>query len=308
MPDRILDFSEEAAHLSVRLANLVIRRAEKEELSLPLAEIGVVVASHPAITLTQAVLAGLCSAGGAFLTCDEKRLPVGLMLPLQGHFTQTERISIQVNAKLPVRKRIWRQIVCTKVLAQASVLDVEHGHDLGLAAIAKRVRSGDPDNVEAQAARRYWSAVFGDDSFRRDRDAADVNRVLNYGYAVLRAMTGRAVCAAGLHPSIGLHHHNRYSQFTLADDLMEPFRVVVDRAAIEISKTWGPNAELDRVVKAHLLESLNSRYWLHDEQRSLFEILARAANSLVEVFAGRADKLVLPRFPAFFPDAKEHQE
>lgn len=306
MPDRILDFSDEAAHLSVRLANLVIRRPDKPEIALPLSEIGVVVASHPQISITQAVLAGLCGAGGAYLTCDEKRLPVGLMLPLRAHFTQTERIARQMAAKLPLRKRLWRQIVQTKIQAQASVLVLEGGKDMGLMAMANRVRSGDPDNIEAQAARRYWSAVFGDEDFRRDRAAEDVNRVLNYGYAVLRAMTGRAVCAVGLHPSIGLHHHNRYSQFTLADDIMEPFRVVVDRAAIEIGRTWGPDAALDKMVKGHIIETLNSRYRLQGEQRSLFDILARTASSLVAALGGEIQALTLPKFPDFFPDVQGH--
>ncbi len=303
MPDRILDFSEEAAHLSVRLANLVVRRSDKPEVTLPLAEIGVVVVSHPQVTLTHAVLAGLAAAGAAFVTCDDKRLPVGLMLPLQGHHTQSERISSQVSAKLPVRKRLWQQIVRAKISAQAAALVLEHGADHGLNAMASRVRSGDPENVEAQAARRYWPLLIADDAFRRDREAEDINGILNYGYAVLRAMTGRAICASGLHPSIGLHHHNRYSQFTLADDLMEPFRVVVDRAALEAEKTWGPRAEVSKEVKAHMIAAVNDRYWLHGEQRSLFEIVARCSSSLAAVFAGDADQLVLPEFPDFFNDA-----
>lgn len=305
MPDRILDFSEEAAHLAVRYANLIVKRPEKPDVTIPLCEIAVVIASHPALTFTQAALAGLSSAGAVFITCDDVRLPVGMMIPLQGHYSQTERIARQLAAKVPVRKRLWQQIVQAKISAQASALVLETSGDGGLPTLATRVRSGDPENIEAQAARRYWLLIFGDEQFRRDREAEDTNRVLNYGYTVLRAMTARAVCAAGLHPSVGLHHHNRYSQFTLADDLMEPFRVVVDRAAVSIRKTWGVDAPLDKIVKAELLANLGARFVLGGEERSLFEILMRTATSLVDVFDGRAKRLDLPSFPEFFPDSPQ---
>lgn len=271
---------------------------------MPLDDVAVVVASNPQITLTQAVLSGLSAAGAAIISCDERRLPVGMMLPLQGHYSQTERIARQLAAKLPVCKRLWQQVVRSKIEAQAAALRLEIGADGGLPALAKRVRSGDPENVEAQAARRYWLLIFGDRGFRRDREAEDINRVLNYGYAVLRAITARAVCAAGLHPSIGLHHHNRYSQFVLADDLMEPFRVVVDRAAVTIGKTWGPSPELDKSVKAELFAALTARFTYEGEARSLFDILARVAASLVGVFNGERRALALPSFGEFFPDSK----
>lgn len=303
MPDRILDFSEEQAHLSVRLSNLLIRRAEKPDVTLPLHEIGVVVVSHPAVSCTAALLAGIAEAGGTFVVCDSKRLPVGLLLPLRANVLQSERIAQQMQARQPTRKRLWQQLVRSKIRAQAAALRLEVGEDLGLEALALRVRSGDPMNLEAQAARRYWSAIFGDIGFRRDQDAGGVNGILNYGYSVLRAMTGRAVCGAGLHPSIGLQHHNRYSQFVLADDLMEPFRPIVDRAAIQAMKTWGNDAEVTKEVKALLLEALNARYRFDGEDRTLFDSLCRVSTSLSRVFGGEADKLDLPSFPEFFPDA-----
>ncbi len=305
MHNRILDLSEEPAYLAVRNACLIIRRDDKPEISMPLDDVAVVVASHPQVTCTQAVLAGLSAAGAAFITCDTARLPVGMMLPLQGNFVQAERIARQIAAKLPVRKRLWQSIVQNKIRAQAATLELEVSDDAGLRAMADRVRSGDPENLEAQAARRYWTRIFGEESFRRDREAEGTNAVLNYGYAVLRAITARAVCASGLHPSIGVHHHNRYSQFTLADDLMEPFRVVVDRAAIAIRKTWGPEPSLDKHVKAALVEALTARYRLGDERRSLFDITSRVSSSLVEVFEGSATQLVLPKFPEFFADAAD---
>lgn len=305
MHNSILDFSEEPAHLCVRNANLVVKRPEKPEVCVPLADVAVVVASHPQVSCTQALLGGLCAAGGAFVACDDTRMPVGMMLPIQGHFSQTDRIGRQIAAKLPMRKRLWQQIIQVKIRAQAAALQLETGDSAGLYELARRVRSGDPSNVEAQAARRYWLCLFEDDHFVRDREAGDVNRLLNYGYAVLRAVTGRAICAVGLHPSVGLHHHNRYSSFVLADDLMEPFRPVVDRAANRIRKTWGHDAPLDKVVKAQLIESITGRYVFEGENRALFDIVARVASSLVSVFSREEAKLALPAFPAFFPDSRQ---
>lgn len=221
-----------------------------------------------------------------------------MMLPLQGHTTQVERMAAQIAVKLPIKKRLWQSVVIAKLRSQAAVLKLETGTDGGLAEIARTVRSGDVDNREAYAARRYWISLMGED-FVRDRDAADVNRILNYGYTVLRAMTGRAICAAGLHPSLGIHHHNRYSQFCLADDLMEPFRPVVDRAALAIRRTWGADAPLDRTVKTELLAALNHRYLVKDERRQLFDIIARLASSLAAVYLGQRTTLELPEFDVF---------
>jgi len=162
--------------------------------------------------------------------------------------------------------------------------------------MAGRVRSGDPDNLEGQASRRYWPALFDNPGFRRDRDLPDQNKNLNYGYAVLRAIVARAVCAAGLHPALGIHHHNRYDAFALADDLMEPFRPLVDRAVVAWVRANDPLADLSPQAKAALIQPLMARYPVKDEERPLFDIAARAAVSLTRVFAGTANALVLPDF------------
>jgi CRISPR-associated protein Cas1 len=147
--------------------------------------------------------------------------------------------------------------------------------------------------VEAQAARRYWPALFGAE-FKRDPDAEDQNRLLNYGYAVLRAITARAICAAGLHPSLGLHHHNRYDSFCLADDLMEPYRPLVDAVVVEYCRVHGTKAPLDKSAKAALIGPLLGRYAWHGEERTLADWLGRAASSLADVYVGIADKMVVP--------------
>ncbi|MEW6202935.1 MAG: type II CRISPR-associated endonuclease Cas1 [bacterium] len=263
------------------------------ETTVPFADIAVLVVSHPAVTFTQAVLARLANAGAAFIACDDRHMPAAMMLPLETHFTQTERFAQQACAPLPMKKRLWQQIVQAKVRTQAQVLKEIHGNDWGLTAMAERVRSGDPDNIEAQASRRYWQAIFNDPAFLRDRDGAPPNALLNYGYAVLRAIVARAICAAGLHPSLGLHHHNRYDSFCLASDLMEPFRPIVDRTVALYCKEFGMQTSLDKHAKTEILNALLGRFNLDGEQRTLFDIAARTASSLAAVFANERKDLIL---------------
>jgi len=294
MTDRMIDLSEEPVHLSVRHAQLVIERQARGDVTVPLNELGVLVVSHPQVSLTHAVLSRLSAAGGAVVVCDQKHLPVGMMLPLQGHFAQAERFAQQARASRPTCKRLWQQIVRSKIRAQSRLLSDLHDDDRGLSALVSRVRSGDPENVEAQASRRYWPALFQDPGFRRRPEGEDQNRLLNYGYAVLRAIIARAICAAGLHPSLGLHHHNRYDLFCLADDLMEPLRPVVDRAVIRCVQESDANTPLDRQAKQALLSALTGRFEVQGEWRSLFDVVGRLASSLAAVFAGERQGLILP--------------
>jgi len=294
MHNRILDISEDAAFLRVRHRQLLIERDGLEAVSVPLEDVAVLVVSHPRVTYTQAVLAGLLEQGGMFVACDGRRLPAGMLLPLGAHHLHAERLALQIKVSKPARKRLWRQIVRAKITAQANLLLELNGDDGGLSAMVSRVRSGDADNVEGQASRRYWPLLFGDANFRRDREGADQNRLLNYGYTVLRATVARAVCAAGLHPSLGLHHHNRYDAFCLADDLMEPFRPAVDRFVAHWLKETEPDALIDPETKRDLLETLAGPYELEGQKRSLFDVLTRAASSLLAVFADERKELLLP--------------
>src|SRR5487761_636672 len=256
MTDRVLDLSDRPASLSVRNSLLWIRFGQEEPITIPLSDLAVVIVSHPQVSYTHAVLSGLAQAGAMFVTCDEKHLPVSMLLPLVTHSLQTERFAAQAGLALPVRKRIWQQIARAKIQAQARVLKERTGEESGLRALASQVRSGDPANLEARAARVYWQKIFGEIEFRRDREQDGLNACLNYGYAVLRAMVARAICGAGLHPSLSLHHHNRYDAFCLADDLMEPFRPVVDRVVALLRDERGPDVPLDRDAKKRILETL----------------------------------------------------
>ena len=294
MTNRILDFSESPARLNVHLSQLVVQRREMPDVSMPLADLAVVVVSHPQVTYTQAVLSGLAEAGGSFIACNRQNLPVGMFLPLVAHHAQAQRFAAQAAAPLPVCKRLWQQVVRAKIKAQAQTLIDLHGTEPGLSALIPRVHSGDPKNVEAQAARRYWPMLFGDKDFRRKRENPDENLLLNYGYAVLRAIVARAICAAGLHPSLGIHHHHRNNAFCLADDLMEPFRPTVDRAVARYIGSHGPIDRIEPDAKQHVIAELTGRYTVDAQQRTLFDVSARMAASLADVFLGDAREIELP--------------
>ncbi len=297
MTDRVMDLSDRPASLSVRNSILFIRFDQEESHTVPLSDLAVVIISHPQVTYTHAVLSGLAAAGAIFVTCDEKHMPVAMMLPLVTHSLQTERIAAQSNLALPIRKRLWQQIVRCKILAQSRLIAERTGSDAGLAALASKVRSGDPTNLEARAARIYWQRVFGEIEFRRDREQEGINACLNYGYAVLRAIVARAICGAGLHPSLSVHHHNRYDAFCLADDLMEPFRPIVDRIVSRLRDERGPNVPLDRDSKKLILEELLGRFEAENESRTVFDWIGQMASSLVEAIeAGEAGaaKLFIP--------------
>jgi len=316
MNDRVLDLSEQPASLSVRNGLLVVRvgprpaasvpreesetglrseRADPNEHTIPLEDIAVVIASHPQISYTQAVLAGVAAAGAIFVACNEKHLPIAMLLPLESHSTQTERFARQAEMSLPLKKRLWQQIIRSKVRAQARLLEERTGQEWGLSMLAPQVRSGDPKNLEARAARIYWKALFEGEEFRRDFEAEGVNACLNYGYAVLRAIVARALCGAGLHPGLSLHHHNRYNPFCLADDLMEPFRPVVDRVVVSLRDARGSGVALDKESKKAILEGLLARFTHQKESRTLFDWVGRSAASLVTSIESGERELFIPQ-------------
>lgn len=294
--ERIIDISQSAASLSVRYDQLIIRSNGAEE-QVPLDEIAVLIVAHPAVVYTQAVLSGLTTRGGAFLVCDERHLPSGMLLPLQSHFLQSERLALQVEATVPLKKQVWKQIVEAKVRAQAALLQTHNGDDGGLTVLSRRVTSGDVHNIESQAAQRYWPLLLGDAFVRRPQGTDGVNSMLNYGYAVLRAIVARAICAVGLHPSLGVHHHNRYDAFCLANDIMEPFRPIVDRCVVAAVDLWGFDLNLNRESKYDLIAALvRLRYLFDDQERTLPDWIGLVADSLAAVYLKRRKKLFIPEF------------
>jgi CRISP-associated protein Cas1 len=297
MIDRIIEIAN-PARLSVRDAQLVIERTQTEQLSLPfttpISEIAVLLLAHPQIVLSQAVLSKIAEAGGSVVTIDGKFLPASIQLPVQAHFLQTERFAKQMRLSLPTQKRLWQQIVRAKIRAQGELLQELRGTDGGLVAMAARVRSDDAGNLEAQAARRYWAQIFDDPKFRRGSEEPNQNRHLDYGYTVLRAAVARALCAAGLHPSIGLRHKNRYDAFCLAADVMEPFRPLIDRRVARWIVEHDPADPLTTATKSWLIGATTSRYLFEREERSLFDILLRTANSLAKCVTGESSEFVIP--------------
>lgn len=292
MIGRIVEISDDRRHLSKHRGFLVVESGATEIARVPLDDILAVVANGHGITYTNNVLVALAERAVPFVLCGSDHKPVGMLLPVTANYEQTSRIRAQIGCSLPRRKRLWQQIVRAKVAAQASALKSLGLNDTPLRALVRVIKSGDVTNVEAQAARRYWSTLFGTE-FRRDREADGINSLLNYGYAVLRSACARAVLAAGLHPSIGLHHSNAQNPFCLADDLLEPFRPLVDLTAKALSERGAP--ELDTKAKRELVMTLYRDIGTSDGTTPVFLAIQRLAVSLVQALKGEVRALDLPR-------------
>lgn len=284
MTDRVVEIAETAARLSLENGLLKIRPpGDGSVTTVPVSEMQCLILANPAVTVTGALLSELAACGVMVVVSGKDRLPSAMQLPLVGNYVQTERFRAQIDASEPLRKRLWQTIVREKLRRQAELLRELRKSDFGLASMARLVRSGDPDNIEARAAAVYWKRVFPK-PFQRRRDAGDSNVLLNYGYAVLRAMTARACCAAGLHPTLGVNHRNRYDPFCLADDLMEPFRVLVDRKVVELNPENEPVETLSREWRGALIQCLLERIPAGGETRKLSDLLRVSAGQVAESF------------------------
>lgn len=302
MTERIIDISETGLFIRAENKLLVIENKGEVKAQIPFAEIAALVVSNPAVSFTNSALSGLAEEGAIVVISDSKHLPSAMLLPLRCHSTQTERIAIQVNALLPCKKNAWKQIVNAKIVNQGKCLLKIHGKDYGLLEIAKNVRSGDKDNLEAIAARRYWTALFQEDSFSRNPDGDDQNTLLNYGYAILHAMGARALCASGLHPGIGINHHNKYNPFCLASDIIEPFRPIVDKAVYDIiNENRNATFQLNKDLKSKIITALLGKVIMDGQSITLFLALSKLSSSLVKVLSRNEEKLALPDeiFPVF---------
>lgn len=255
------------------------------------------VVDHPATTYTHQALVGLVEAGATVVLCGKNHLPMGVLLPLSTNSELVWRLQEQIDAGRPLKKRLWRQIVRAKIRHQAANLPLDHPTRKLLDNLAAVVRSGDPDNIEGQAARFYWSAWLGTAAFRRDADGEDaVNGMLNYGYAIVRAAVARCLISAGLNPALGLHHHHRANPFCLADDLMEPMRPWVD--AIVARRFANQTSALDRDAKRELLGLLHATVRVGKREGPLIVALHQTCASLVRCFRREETRLQLPRLAA----------
>lgn len=295
MIKRIVEISESGRRLSVRYGQLLIR-SDGETASIPCEDIGVLLVDHQAVSYTHSVFTELLRCGAAVVLCGQDHHPAGMVLPLESNSVQAERFRSQIEAKGPLKKRLWKQIVRAKILHQARVLGKDSEGYPGLMELRRQVRSGDVSNVEARASRLYWQYYISGMRFRRDREGQPPNNLLNYGYMVMRAAVARALVSAGLHPSIGIHHCNRYNAFCLADDIVEPFRGFVERKVQRIVEGGDFDGQLDQRTKARLLEILYDEVSIGKIKGPLMVGLHRTAASLVRCLEGQQKEMELPEF------------
>lgn len=297
-------------YLCLRQRQLVIQLPEIEkndtvpesfkrefERTIPIEDIGVVVLDNRRITITTGTISALLQNNVAVVTCNEKGMPEGLLMPLEGNTLQQERFHDQIEASLPLRKQLWAQTVRQKILNQEYVLRTHTGNveTKCMRIWANEIRSGDPDNMEARAAAYYWKNLFHDlPDFLRGREGDPPNNLLNYGYAILRAVIARNLVASGLLPTFGIHHHNRYNAYCLADDIMEPYRPYVDKLVLQIREKYGNATELTRDFKAQLLQIPALDVVVEGKRSPLMIAAGTTTASLARCFRGETRQISYP--------------
>lgn len=292
--DQIVDIATDGRHLSRERGFLKVSEGSTEIGRIPLDQVaGVIVHAH-GTTWSTSLLAELADRGAPVVLCGPNHAPRSVLMPLEGHHAQGGRLRAQWQAKAPLMKQAWKQIVIAKITMQAAALEAMGEPHAPVMMLTRKVTSGDSTNIEAQAARYYWPRMMGTD-FRRDRSAPNLNALLNYGYTVLRAATARAVVAAGLHPTIGVHHSNRGNAFALADDLMEPFRPLVDCCVRGLSARNGP--DVDSKAKQALARLIALDLPLGDGLTPVSVALGKLAISLGQSFETGTLSLTLPAPP-----------
>lgn len=293
------------AYLSLKMKQLMIRMPQgddgdlptDEEIvrTLPIEDLGVIILDNKQITITQGLIEALLENNCAIVTCDSKRMPVGLILPLAGNTVQNERFRSQIDSSLPLRKQLWQQTIEAKIRNQAAVLQYVTGEKHNnMLKWSESIRSGDTDNMEARAAVYYWKTIFPDNPyFVRDHDAEGPNALLNYGYAILRAVVARALVGSGLLPTLGIHHHNRYNAYCLADDIMEPYRPYVDKLVTELLDE-DATGKLNAKVKVKLLNIPIIEVLINGKRSPLMIAVSQTTTSLVKCFRGESRRLTYP--------------
>lgn len=288
----LVEIAEQGRHLSVHRGFLKVSEGGDEIGRVPLDDVTALILSGPQVTLSKTLMVELAERKAVIVTCGRNWHPLSFTLPFGVHFETAGILRDQIGMTEPFRKRLWQRVVRAKIANQAKVLSRHVPESKAieeLAVLQRRVRSGDPDNMEAQAARHYWPALMGPD-FRRDRRADGVNGLLNYGYTVLRAATARAVCGSGLHPALGLHHGSRVNPFALIDDLMEPFRPMVDSIGKENADD---STELDAEKKRTLATVLQEDMLLESGLAPVANCLTRLAQSMTASLSGKSPDLVI---------------
>jgi len=269
---------------------------KEAERTIPIEDIGVVILDNRRITITSGAMEALLENNCAVITCNQKSMPVGLLLPLCGNTTQNERFRSQLEASLPLRKQLWQQTIKQKILNQEHVLRINTAQETKCMHVwSNDVRSGDSDNLEARAAAYYWRNVFTTyPNFVRDREGTPPNNLLNYGYAILRAIIARALVGSGLLPTLGIHHHNRYNAYCLADDIMEPYRPYVDQLVLDIIQCNLEISDITRDLKMQLLGIPMLDVVINGKRSPLMIAAQQTTASLAKCFAGECKRISYP--------------
>jgi CRISPR-associated protein Cas1 len=303
MIKRTIEISGFKRYLSIKDRQLVIKEDDAIIGQVPAEDIGILIIDTPTATYSHSTITLLLEQGAVIVFCGKDHLPVGMLTPLSANALTTKRLSLQLEMKAPLKKQLWKRIVQAKIKAQADLLTDETAKNK-LKILADKVKSGDPENREAQAARIYWQKLLGK-NFRRDRYGEPPNNLLNYGYMALRAAVGRALVGSGLHPSLGLHHKNQYNPYCLADDLMEPLRPLVDACVLEIIQQESWEGKIEKFEKKKLLELLTVPISTGNKSGPLLVALEFYTSSLFKAIETNADAL---QIPGIFTDKKGEKE
>ena len=282
--------------LQKRDLQLVITYPEegKDVVNVPIEDIGLMVLDNPQINITNALIMSLNEHNTAVINCDTSHLPFGLLLPMYSHHAFTEKLKDQIEASLPLKKNLWQQTVIAKISNQAALLKSKGVSTEKMEYYIRQVKSDDSTNVEGRAAAHYWDCVFGNLSFIRHRFGEPPNNMLNYGYAILRAIVARSLIGSGLFPTIGIHHRNKYNPYCLADDIMEPYRPYVDSLIVDLLEKMEPPEELSPGIKKELLKIPVLDVIIEGSRSPLMIAMQRTTASLAGCFGRTLRKIVYP--------------
>lgn len=287
------------AYLKTGINQLIVELPEGVSHSMAIEDLGLVVLDHPQITITQGLLAKLMQYNVAVVNCDATHHPAGMLFNLEGNTLQSHIYQAQAEASVPLKKNLWQQTVQAKIRNQAGLLQRLNKESGYLTALADRVKSGDSENAEATAAAWYWKRLFAPQlAFVRERKGMPPNHLLNYAYAILRAMVARALVGSGLLPTLGIFHRNQYNAFCLADDIMEPYRPFADELVCQITLQHGFEIELTKSIKQEMLGLPAWGVKMEGRRSPLMNALSRTTHSLAKCFTGEARKILYPEFAA----------
>jgi len=266
----------------------------KNDISVPLEDIGMVILDNPQITFTNALVMSLNENNTAVIICNSSHMPLGLMLPMFTNTVFSEKLQTQLHASIPLKKNLWKQTISAKIRNQTALLRKEGIDVKKMDFYLKKITSGDRGNIEGRAAAYYWDNLFGSKVFLRHRFGEPPNNLLNYGYAILRAMMARSIIASGLLPSLGIHHRNKYNPYCLSDDLMEPYRPYVDSVVLEIARETPDLEEMTTDIKKKLLQIPIIDIIIEDKVSPLMVGIQRTTASLASCYEGETRKILYP--------------